>query len=151
MLECAAGNTDLAGCVPASFSRTIYYINGTYVHAEIFVRANKLGIETAIVIYNSANLDTFFTSDNYIVGSHKLESSVAGNLNTYEVVVEEVTDELMEKISKEEAAERFLLKELGNELKDSDYVVITYYAFILDEYDVLVSMSNDHFSFRKNK
>ena len=50
MLECAAGNTDLAGCVPASFSRTIYYINGTYVHAEIFVRANKLGIETAIVI-----------------------------------------------------------------------------------------------------
>ena len=57
----------------------------------------------------------------------------------------------MEKISKEEAAERFLLKELGNELKDSDYVVITYYAFILDEYDVLVSMSNDHFSFRKNK
>lgn len=151
ILKSSVGIPKVKGISPARYNLSISGIHGFDIHADISAESGLFDIKSKIKVYNNEGNDLFTSKCGYFIGSHELNAISPGSSDTYRLIIEEQSISLVESLSEENKAEEFMLRGLSDLLPDNECVILTYYTFVPDKFDVLVSMSNYHFSYRKIK
>lgn len=127
-------------------------IHGSHVHLELNVVVSSGELTTLIRMYNSMNMEICYVEDKCLLGSHRMKNILSGDKNARRVVLEDQTEELLSTLNNEEGSEQFLDLEYTNVKKRmGNDVVISYYTFVPNKFNSLVSISSEDFSYSKHK